>query len=145
LDYRIVSLYMEQGSRWPLLLAQGWVESRLKPDARSPAGALGIAQFMPATWQEAIKRGWAPPGSAPTDPEAAIPAQASYLEYLQGQFRGNIHKALAAYNLGLGNVMRLVRSRKHWKSALPPETYSYVATVLALAQFIAEFVEEEDD
>ena len=35
-----------------LLKAQLWQESRFRVDAVSPVGAQGVAQFMPATWQE---------------------------------------------------------------------------------------------
>src|SRR5690606_20537269 len=40
------------GYDWRLYKAQLWQESKLNPYATSPAGAKGIAQFMPATWAE---------------------------------------------------------------------------------------------
>src|SRR3984957_16090549 len=67
-----------------------WQESNFQPTASSPAGALGIAQFMPGTADE---RGLADP----FDPEAAIPKAASLLAELRQRF-GNLGLAAAAYN-----------------------------------------------
>ena len=101
----LIILYRQQGMSWPLLLAQGFVESRLDPQAVSGAGCQGIAQFAPATWQECVARGWAPDGSSPFDPLLAIPAQARYMTWLQARFPSkSIRQALASYNWGLGNV-----------------------------------------
>src|SRR5580658_3782738 len=69
-----------------------WQESNFQPNVSSPAGALGIAQFMPGT---AGARGLADP----FDPEAAIPKGASLLAELRQQF-GNLGLAAAAYNAG---------------------------------------------
>lgn len=40
------------GVDWRLLKAQYYQESHLKPNAVSPVGAAGVAQFMPATWRQ---------------------------------------------------------------------------------------------
>ena len=69
-----------------------WRESRLQPDAVSPAGAEGIAQFMPGT---AALRGLADP----FDTATAIDASAHYLADLTAEF-GNLGLAAAAYNAG---------------------------------------------
>lgn len=97
-----------------------WQESRYRPEiidgrVRSPAGALGIAQFMPATAQEM--------GINPLDPYQAIPAAARYLAGLYRRF-GAWDKALAAYNWGQGNV-----ARRGLVSA-PAETRNYYAQIL---------------
>lgn len=99
------------GYDWRLYKAQLWQESRLKPNARSPAGALGIAQFMPATWDE-----WAPKAGYPdadrTDPEASIMTGAAYMDYLINAWywqRPLIDRhclALASYNAGKGNLIK---------------------------------------
>jgi soluble lytic murein transglycosylase-like protein len=94
-------------------------ESRFRSDiingaTRSSAGALGIAQFMPATAQQM--------GINPLDPFQAIPAAARYLRGLYDQF-GTWQQALAAYNWGPGNV-----SRKGLTAA-PQETQNYVAQI----------------
>lgn len=97
-----------------------WQESRYRPDiitgaVRSPAGALGIAQFMPATAREM--------GIDPLDPWQAIDGAARYLSQLYGQF-GTWAQALAAYNWGPGNV------RRKGLGAAPAETRNYFASIL---------------
>ena len=94
-------------------------ESGFDPRAVSPAGAQGIAQFMPATARGLGLRD-------PFDPAQAIPAAA---RLLAGHVRGfgSVALALAAYNAGPGAVRRY--------GGIPPypETQAYVARVLALA------------
>jgi hypothetical protein len=94
-----------------------WQESRLRSQATSPAGAEGIAQFMPRT---AAERGLADP----RDPAPAIGAAARLLADLRIQF-GNLGLAAAAYNAGAGRVIRWLRRQ----SDLPAETQLYVAAV----------------
>lgn len=103
-----------------------WKESRYNPviidgTKRSPVGALGIAQFMPATATQEL-------GSvgAALDPAQAIPGAARYLAKLY-RSTGTWGQALAAYNWGIGNV-----TRKGIGSA-PPETRDYYTTILARA------------
>lgn len=103
-----------------------WTESRFRPDiidgrTRSPTGALGIAQFMPATAVQEL-------GSvqAALDPARAIPGAARYLAKLRNQFGGDLTQAVAAYNWGQGNV-----KRKGLASA-PKETVNYVLSVLGI-------------
>jgi hypothetical protein len=72
-------------------------ESGFNPSARSPAGALGIAQIMPAT-----ARGW---GVDPLNPRAALNAAAQNMARYVKEF-GSYDKALRAYNAGPGNVER---------------------------------------
>jgi hypothetical protein len=91
-----------------------WKESRFQLNAVSPAGAQGIAQFMPQT---AALRGLADP----FDPAQAIPASAHYLSDLVDSF-GNLGLAAAAYNAGEARV-------SNWLTAgggLPAETQDYV-------------------
>jgi Transglycosylase SLT domain/D-alanyl-D-alanine carboxypeptidase/Putative Flp pilus-assembly TadE/G-like len=102
-----------------LLAAQLYAESGFNPFARSPAGAEGIAQFMPGT-ADAI-------GLAdPFDPVAAIDAQAHLMSDLLKQFGGKVALALAGYNAGPGAVERY--------GGIPPfaETRGYVAKILGL-------------
>jgi hypothetical protein len=101
-----------------LLAAQLYVESGFNPNARSHAGALGIAQFMPGT---AAALGLADPFDAP----AAIDAQAHLMRDLLRRF-ASVPLALAAYNAGAGAVDGC--------GCLPPypETRAYVAKVLGL-------------
>lgn len=94
-----------------------WKESRFKPNAISPKGAQGIAQFMPATAQE---RGL----KNPFDPMQAIDASASYLVDLK-QDLGNWGLAAGGYNAGPNRV-------KAWQmgiSTLPYETRDFISSI----------------
>jgi hypothetical protein len=101
-----------------LLAAQLYVESGFNPYASSPAGAQGIAQFMPGT---AAGYGL----SNPSDPRAAIDAQAHLMHDLLRRF-ASVPLALAAYNAGSGPVERCM--------CIPPiaETQAYVAKILGM-------------
>jgi soluble lytic murein transglycosylase-like protein len=104
----------------PLVLAALLrAESGFDPRAVSPAGARGIAQFMPAT---AAGVGHADP----VDPAQAIPAAAALLAGHMREF-GSLPLALAAYNAGPGAV------RAHGGVPPYPETRGYVARIMALA------------
>jgi soluble lytic murein transglycosylase-like protein len=113
---------LRSASRWnvsaALLAAQLMAESNFNPNAVSPAGAEGIAQFMPGT---AASYGL----KDPFDPERAIDAQAHLMSDLLRQFR-SIPLALAAYNAGPGAVAAC--------DCVPPypETRAYVARILGL-------------
>lgn len=95
-----------------------WKESRFDIDAVSPAGAEGIAQFMPGT---AKLRGLADP----FDIEQAIAASAEYLAELKVGF-GNLGLAAAAYNAGENRVTRWLSSG----GFLPLETEDYVLDIM---------------
>jgi cell wall-associated NlpC family hydrolase len=100
-----------------LLAAQLEAESGFDAAARSPAGAEGIAQFMPATWAGS----WNPQREhSAFEPEAAIAAQARFMHTLLARAGGDVASALAAYNAGPA-----VRAGE-W----PPETRAYVARVM---------------
>jgi hypothetical protein len=91
-----------------------WRESSFRTGVVSPAGAQGVAQFMPRT---AAERGLADP----FDPEAAIPHSAAFLAELRQRF-GNLGLAAAAYNGGPTRVANWLEGR----GGLPAETQSYV-------------------
>src|SRR5712691_10743974 len=94
-----------------------WRESSFRAAVISPAGAEGIAQFMPGTARE---RGLADP----FDPERAIPKAALLLADLRRQF-GNLGVAAAAYNAGAARVQGWLRGQ----GGLPAETRAYVRYV----------------
>jgi len=94
-----------------------WKESSFRPHVVSPAGAQGIAQFMPGTAQE---RGL----TDPFDPEQAIPKAAEFIAHLAEQF-GNLGLAAAAYNGGPARVTSWLAGR----GELPAETRNYVMAV----------------
>jgi soluble lytic murein transglycosylase-like protein len=101
-----------------LLAAQIYAESGFNPFAVSPAGAQGIAQFMPGT-----ARGIGL--DDPFDPDRAIDAQAHLMRDLLRRF-GAVPLALAAYNAGPAPVAAC--------GCVPPypETRGYVARILGL-------------
>lgn len=94
-----------------------WKESRFEPSAVSPAGALGIAQFMPGTadlyWLD-----------DPFNPAQAISKAAWYLGQLRDRF-GNIGLAAVAYNGGENRAARFIAQA----TTLPYETVDYVESI----------------
>jgi soluble lytic murein transglycosylase-like protein len=119
---RFAPAIVRAAQRWSvsahLLAAQLYAESNFNPFARSPAGAEGIAQFMPGT---AAAMGL----DDPFDANAAIDAQAHLMRDLLGRF-GSVPLALAAYNAGPGAVAGC--------GCIPPfaETRAYVTRILGL-------------
>jgi hypothetical protein len=94
-----------------------WTESGFNSAAISPAGAVGVAQFMPQT---AAERGLA----NPRDPFQAIYHAARLLAELQRQF-GNPGLAAAAYSAGKVRLAKWLQGL----SPLPLETRLYVLAV----------------
>jgi hypothetical protein len=119
---RFGPMILRAAARWgvsPALLAgQEMAESGFDPDAGSPAGAAGIAQFMPGTAASYGLRN-------PFDPAEAIDAEAHLMSDLIRQF-GSPELALAAYNAGPAPVEAC--------HCIPPypETQAYVTRILAL-------------
>ena len=109
-----------------LLAAQLMAESNFNPFAASSAGALGIAQFMPATARTLGLRD-------PFDARASIDAQAHLMRDLLRRF-GAVPLALAAYNAGPSPVAAC--------GCVPPypETRGYVARILGLLSGAGEAV-----
>ena len=107
-------------------VAQIGAESDWDPNATSPRGAMGLAQFMPATWAE-----WGT-GNA-YDPEASLDAGARYMAWVRSWLEDNTADAswsatLAAYNWGIGNVAAVQASAgADWLAQCPAATRSYVA------------------
>ena len=102
-----------------LLAAQLYAESNFNPFAVSPAGAQGIAQFMPGTAAAMGLRD-------PFDAERAIDAQAHLMRDLLRRFPA-VPLALAAYNAGAGR-----RSPRCGCVPANGETPGYVARILGL-------------
>ena len=82
-----------------LLTAVVWTESDFVPDAVSHAGAIGLAQLMPATADIL--------GVDPNDPEQNLMGGARYLADMIERYDGRLDLALAAYNAGPTRVSRL--------------------------------------
>lgn len=97
-----------------------WQESRFDANAISPAGAQGIAQFMPGT---ARRRGL----EDPFNPAEAIIASARYLSELEQMF-GSLGLAAVAYNAGEDRAAAFLGGND-W---LPAETEAYVSLITGL-------------
>lgn len=97
-----------------MLRRVAWQESRFDPAAISPAGAVGLMQFMPSTAAYL--------GFDPNDPKASIYAAAKYLRGLYNQ-TGSWTGALASYNWGVGNYLQ------YGLAAAPAETQQYAANI----------------
>jgi membrane-bound lytic murein transglycosylase D len=112
------------------------VESSFDPEAKSPVGALGLYQFMPATAERfGLKL---KPSDERIVPSKSAEAAAQYLKVLHGRF-GSWPLALAAYNAGEGRVGKLLK--KHGASTfegiaeyLPAETRMYVPKIAAVVR-----------
>jgi membrane-bound lytic murein transglycosylase D len=121
------------------LLWLSMIESGFDPGARSPAGAVGLWQFMPDTgrlYGLSLDR-WA---DQRMNVEAATDAAADFLSDLYRRF-GSWELAMAAYNMGYGGVVSIVRkfnTNDFWalsrlEGAVPWETTLYVPKLLAVA------------
>lgn len=107
--------------RVDLVRAVMQVESAFNPIARSPKGALGLMQLMPATIRQYNVRN-------PFDPADNVRAGVAYLRELLDRYQGNEELALAAYNAGPGAVDK-------YGETVPPyrETRNYVAQINHMA------------
>ncbi len=101
-----------------LIKAVAVAESRMNPNAVSPAGARGLMQLIPST---AKRLGV----TDAFDPSQAIAGGATYLARQVDAF-GSYELALAAYNAGPGAV------QEHGGIPPYPETQTYVARVIGL-------------
>jgi len=127
------------GADWRLLKAQGIAESRLDPKAVSPVGAMGVMQFMPATWAQVSQQLGL--NASPYDPTANIIAGGFYMRRLLDQFKSprppedRRRWAWSAYNWGIGNVLKAQNKASgatDWwyiRPYLPQETIVYVYSI----------------
>jgi soluble lytic murein transglycosylase-like protein len=105
------------GVRTDLVRAVVQVESAFNPNARSPKGAMGLMQLMPATARQYGV-------DNPYNPVENVRAGVRYLRGLLDRFADNEELALAAYNAGPGAVDK-------YRGTVPPyrETRNYVAQI----------------
>jgi len=120
----------------PELVWMAEVESSFNPRARSPAGAVGLFQFMPATAERFGLRRF--PWDERESPTRSAQAAARYLRLLYQQF-GDWALTLAAYNAGEGRVGRALQKSGASRfdevaSLLPTETQLYVPRVFTLIE-----------
>ncbi|MFM9369048.1 NlpC/P60 family protein [Streptomyces sp. Da 82-17] len=124
-----------------ILAAQIKQESNFNPKAVSPAGAKGIAQFMPGTWEGSGIDGNKDGTRDVWDPEDAIPSAARYMcklsKKLEGVSGDKTRLALAGYNSGEGAVKKY--------RGIPPysETEKYVATIMKSAASMGQPVSNQ--
>ncbi|MEV5725523.1 NlpC/P60 family protein [Streptomyces pharetrae] len=118
-----------------LLAAQLYQESGFNPNAKSPAAAQGIAQFIPGTWATHGVDGDGDGDRDVWDPRDAIPSAAKYdctlAEYVKDVPGDPTKNMLAAYNAGAYAVIKY--------RGVPPykETQNYVRTITTLEESFA--------
>ena len=104
---------------------QIYAESGFDPNASSPAGAVGIAQFEPGTA--------AGLGINPYDPIQALSGAARLMASYAIQYNGDYAKALAAYNAGGGNLDNAISScGAGWLNCVPAETQNYIYKIMGI-------------
>jgi soluble lytic murein transglycosylase-like protein len=114
----IAQVAMEYSLDVALLHAIITVESGYNPQAKSPAGAIGLMQLMPGTAQKyGVRNIW--------DPLENLHGGARYLRFLLTMFPDKLDLVLAAYNAGEGAVQQAGMK-------IPPyaETRAYVPNVI---------------
>jgi soluble lytic murein transglycosylase-like protein len=116
LDQLITNIGEAEGVDPRFIHAVIWQESKYEQHARSPVGAQGLMQLMPAT---ARRFGC----KDSDDPAENIAAGTKYLSWLLKRFDGNVELALAGYNAGEGSVDKY--------NGIPPyrETQNYVRII----------------
>jgi membrane-bound lytic murein transglycosylase MltF len=109
---RTVEFFQKYGDKYDmdylLMMAQGYQESQLNQNAKSPVGAIGVMQVMPATGKDMNV------GDI-TEIEPNIHAGVKYIRFMVDQFYENepmdkLNKgffAFAAYNAGPGRISQL--------------------------------------
>lgn len=125
---------LEQLYRLPegLLRSVAITESGGNQFAVSGAGAKGLFQFMDGTARDMGLR-----GNDVFDPEKAAQAAAKYLSQLLRQNGGDLSKALASYNWGIGNVKR------YGMGLMPQETRNYIPKVMSNMPTSAPVIQQE--
>lgn len=140
LDYaEIISRYSEAYNiPKDVIYAVIKVESGFDPEAESSAGAIGLMQMIPSTFEwltgeEHLNEKL--PVSKLRDPEVSIRYGTYYLAYLYRSFDYNWHSVFAAYNGGEGNVRKWLKNSEYSDGEgnlthIPfSETRSYVSKV----------------
>jgi len=122
----LIDYFRKYGKQYrfdPLMLAaQGYQESTLNQKAKSPVGAIGIMQLMPATGAE-LKVGDI------NEPEPNVHAGAKYMDQLMSKYfpdakfdeQNRTLFAFASYNAGPGNISKMRREAA--KRGLDPDLW----------------------
>ena len=128
-----------------LVFAIARQESAFSPDAKSPVGALGLMQLMPATAkQTARKAGISYKKHDLLTPETNVALGSRYLNEMLNRFNGNPAFAAAAYNAGPHRVDQWLRKGRDqlpldvWIETIPfKETRGYVQNVMVFSVIYA--------
>ncbi|MEH6822881.1 MAG: transglycosylase SLT domain-containing protein [Motiliproteus sp.] len=131
---------------WIMAIARQ--ESAFTPDARSPAGALGLMQLMPRTAKETAKKAKVRyRGSYQlTQPGLNVKLGSYYLASLSRHYSGHRVLASAAYNAGPGRVKGWLEQRKNipidiWIETIPfDETRNYVQNILSFSLIYSDML-----
>jgi membrane-bound lytic murein transglycosylase MltF len=124
---------------WVLMGAQGYQESQLNQNAKSPVGAIGVMQVMPATGKDMNV------GDI-TETEANIHAGIKYMRWMIDHYYGNepmtkLDKALfafASYNAGAGRISQL--RKEAVKRGLDPNVWFHNVEYVAAEKIGSETV-----
>ena len=132
---QLIEVFNKYGKQYnfePMMLAaQGYQESTLNQDAKSPVGAIGVMQVMPATG-ESLKVGDI------RQVEANIHAGAKYMDQLMTKYfqdarfdeQNRTLFAFASYNAGPGNISRM-RKEAEKRGLDPNQWFNNVEIVTA--------------
>lgn len=123
-DYRTIAWNdaISAGIPANLFVKQIDAESHFNPYAVSPAGAIGMAQFMPETAQGL--------GIDPWNAEQSLQGAAQLMSHYVNKY-GDYHLALAAYNCGSGCLQSAINNCGYYYWCLPPETRHYIDEVMS--------------
>jgi membrane-bound lytic murein transglycosylase MltF len=139
----LVQYFQKYGDKydvdWLLMAAQGYQESQLNQTVKSPVGAIGVMQVMPATGKELGV------GNI-SETEVNIHAGVKYMRYMIDQYYGNepmtkLDKALfafASYNAGAGRISKLRKEAA--KRGLDPNVWFHNVEYVAAEKVGAETV-----
>ncbi len=99
-------------------------ESALRADAKSPVGARGLMQLMPATARSVAKKyGLATPSnSSLLQPDYNISLGTGYLNQMSGRWAQQLILMIASYNAGPHRA-------EQWIAKLPHEADRFIATI----------------
>ena len=132
-----------------LLDSQIKTESNGNPNAKSNArdgGAVGLAQFMRGTWEDAKRMGWVDQDAERTDPTASLKAQKAFMSSLYSKDEmkkaktneERIAMTLASYNAGYGTLKNAIAKAENkggsWLEYMPNETKKYIPIIMNRAE-----------
>jgi soluble lytic murein transglycosylase-like protein len=119
---------------WHLMVEQCFRESGFDPLAVGADNNMGLMQIVPATWDD-----WAPKVNVydPFDPDSNIAVAGAYLDWLREQLakvnRPEPYWLLAAYDWGIANVLKLLKTGGSWED-VPGARRDYATDIILAAE-----------